>query len=244
MIADVIKKIRKDNGLTQKDLAQKLSVAPTSISAWERGYNKPLMDKISLMSEMFSVPIQDFFVGHEDELKVKGEGNDPLMNNLKEIEHASNNMKEHEKVNREADGGLLRLPLYGGIAAGAASVVAGIVEEDLEYISLPPQLAGKHHTSKDLFAMKVNGESMNKIIPNGSYVICKKTEDNNIKDNDIVIFSHDNAYSMKRYYEKDYTVIFKPESTTGKYDEIEIPKDTVNNLRIYAKVIGYSVVLN
>ena len=50
-----IKRLRKSHGYTQKDLASILKVKPTSISAWESGRNKPLMDKITIMSTLFGV---------------------------------------------------------------------------------------------------------------------------------------------------------------------------------------------
>lgn len=60
-MADKIKHIRKQFNLTQKELADRLKVAPTAVSSWERGANNPLMDKIEIMSEMFGVPISYFF---------------------------------------------------------------------------------------------------------------------------------------------------------------------------------------
>lgn len=56
-----IKELRKKHRMTQADLAKKLNVAPTAVSAWERNENRPLMDKIAIMSEMFDVPISYFF---------------------------------------------------------------------------------------------------------------------------------------------------------------------------------------
>lgn len=54
-LAENIKYFRKQQGLTQKDLANKLSMAPTAISAWEVGRNKPLMDNIEQMAQLFNI---------------------------------------------------------------------------------------------------------------------------------------------------------------------------------------------
>ncbi len=56
-----IKKLRKEKGLTQSELAKKLDVVSTAVSAWERDANKPMMDKLTIMSELFKVPISHFF---------------------------------------------------------------------------------------------------------------------------------------------------------------------------------------
>ena len=140
----------------------------------------------------------------------------------------------------------ISLPLYGDIAAGALSAVEPVTKDNVEYITLPKNMLGKYANRRDLFALKVNGESMNKIIPNGSYVVCKPIEIEELKEDDIVIFSHDSEYSMKRFRrdEENQLLIFSPESTDRKYHDIVIPYDTMNDLKIYAKVIWYAVTLD
>jgi repressor LexA len=60
-LGDKIKKLRKKVGLTQAELAKKLKVAPTAVSAWERNDNRPLMDKLSILAGIFDVSISYFF---------------------------------------------------------------------------------------------------------------------------------------------------------------------------------------
>lgn len=60
-VGDKIKKLRKQHGMTQAELAKRLGVAPTAVSAWEGNYNRPLMDKITVLAKMFEVPITFFF---------------------------------------------------------------------------------------------------------------------------------------------------------------------------------------
>lgn len=54
-LSETIKHYRKLNGLTQTELAKILDVQPTAVSAWELGRNKPLMDKVELMSDTFKI---------------------------------------------------------------------------------------------------------------------------------------------------------------------------------------------
>ncbi len=56
-----LKEQRKANKLTQNQLATILDIAPSTVSAWERGANRPTMDKVTIMSDLFKVPISDFF---------------------------------------------------------------------------------------------------------------------------------------------------------------------------------------
>lgn len=60
-VGDKIKELRKQNRLTQADLAKKLNVAPSSVSAWEGNLNRPLMDKITVLADLFDVPLTYFF---------------------------------------------------------------------------------------------------------------------------------------------------------------------------------------
>lgn len=54
-LADNIKRLRKMHGYTQYEFAKMLHVSPNSVSAWEIGRNKPLMDKITIMAKLFNV---------------------------------------------------------------------------------------------------------------------------------------------------------------------------------------------
>ncbi|WP_040596752.1 LexA family protein [Parvimonas micra] len=216
-----IKRLRKENRMTQAQLAKKLGVAPTTVSSWERNDNNPLMDNITLMAEIFDVPVSYFF-----------DKKDGIIVNEPAIEYSVSPV--------------LKTPLYGSIAAGALSLVDPVTESNVRYINLPAEALGKYSHAKGLFALKVNGESMNKVIPNGSYIACKPIEIEDLKDDDIVIFSVDNEYSMKRFRRDDENrvLIFSPESTDRKYHDIVVPFDTPNDLKIYAKVIWYAVTLD
>lgn len=60
-VGNLIKKLRKERKMTQADLAKLLDVAPTAVSAWERNENRPLMDKLTKIAEIFGVPVTVFF---------------------------------------------------------------------------------------------------------------------------------------------------------------------------------------
>ncbi|WP_257205484.1 LexA family protein [Bacillus cereus] len=54
-IADNIRRLRKNKKMTQGELAERLGVKTSAVSAWELGRSKPLMDKVELMSNFFQV---------------------------------------------------------------------------------------------------------------------------------------------------------------------------------------------
>lgn len=64
-VGDIIRQLRKERKMTQGELARKLGVAPTAVSAWERNENRPLMDKLSIIADIFEVPLTRFFESEE-----------------------------------------------------------------------------------------------------------------------------------------------------------------------------------
>ena len=66
-----IKKIRKDNHLSQEELAEQLGVSRQAISKWESGVAYPEMDKIIQLCETFHFHIDDLL--YRDIKEVKGE---------------------------------------------------------------------------------------------------------------------------------------------------------------------------
>lgn len=137
------------------------------------------------------------------------------------------------------------IPMYGNIAAGALSAIDAVEESNVSKIKIPQIFIEKQINPNDLFALKVNGDSMNLIIPNESIVIAKPINHEDVKEDDIVIFSHDGEYSMKRFHrdEQDQVLVFSPESSSRTYRETVIPFNTQNDLKIIAKVIWYGVSL-
>ena len=58
-LSDNLKKIRKENNLTQEDLAEKLGVSRQSVSKWESNQAYPEMDKVVQICKMFNLNMDD-----------------------------------------------------------------------------------------------------------------------------------------------------------------------------------------
>ncbi len=55
MIADRIRKLREESGLSQAELGRKLAVTRSSVNAWESGYSVPTAQYIIELSKLFNV---------------------------------------------------------------------------------------------------------------------------------------------------------------------------------------------
>lgn len=62
---ETLQQLRKQRGLTQEELAEKLYVSRTAISKWESGRGYPNIDSLKAISRFFSVTIDDLLSGEE-----------------------------------------------------------------------------------------------------------------------------------------------------------------------------------
>lgn len=60
-----LQELRKQKGLTQEELAEKLYVSRTAISKWESGRGYPNIDSLKAISKFFSVSIDELLSGEE-----------------------------------------------------------------------------------------------------------------------------------------------------------------------------------
>ena len=107
-----LQKLRKEQNLTQEELAEKLFVSRTAISKWESGRGYPSIDSLKVIAKYFHITI------------------DELIGNEEIISLAEQDIKEHNKKHTALICGvldcfvalLLFLPLFGNGDSSGASV--------------------------------------------------------------------------------------------------------------------------
>jgi SOS-response transcriptional repressor LexA len=107
----------------------------------------------------------------------------------------------------------LKIPVMGAVTAGPTRIFA---EQNIEgYLKISTTL---RKSNKDLYAVKVSGESMNKAlvkgkpIRDGSHAIVS-TADNNYQTGDIVVAAIDGCATIKRLEIGDDWIKLNPDST-------------------------------
>ena len=125
----------------------------------------------------------------------------------------------------EKDENVLSIPLLGKVTAGTP--IEAIETYD-EYITIP---ANMFSTKKEIFSLKVSGESMINVgIYDGDIVIVEKTSD--AKNGETVVaMNEDNEATVKTFYKEKDHIRLQPEND---YMEPIILKDVT----ILGKVIG------
>ncbi len=62
-IGNYLRQLRKEKGLTQEQLAQRLHVSDRTVSRWETGVNLPDLDILLKLSEFYGVGVQELLEG-------------------------------------------------------------------------------------------------------------------------------------------------------------------------------------
>ena len=214
---DKVKLNREKLGYTLEELAKLVGVSAPTIQRYESGEIKNVRrDKISKLAKALNVsPAYLMGWNEEAEDKVTIIGKADIMKTYKYIPSS--------------------------VAAGSPENIDG---QNYQQISIPSSFLGKYANHSNLIIMKVNGDSMNKIIPDGSLIgILPYETSYDIQDGDIVVFNDESYnYSVKRYYKVDSKIIFKPESTSPIFTDIiyDLAEETVE---IIGKVVMYNVIL-
>lgn len=129
---------------------------------------------------------------------------------------------------------LFNIPVVGKVVAGSPVLATENIEK---YLPISPEMFSIDENSQ-LFFLHVAGESMNKIISNGSYVLVKKQKVAENGDIVVAITNDDEEATLKRYklIDKQF-VMLEPESTNSEYQPIIINLKN-QSFKIVGKVIG------
>ena len=129
---------------------------------------------------------------------------------------------------------LFLIPIVGKVAAGKPT----LADENIEgYLPIDPLMY--HLTSPDgFFFLQIQGESMNKLIKNGSYALIKKQDYAEDGDVIVAIVNGDNEATVKRYKQlNNQFVMLEPVSEDSSFQSITIDlKNT--KFSIIGKVVG------
>lgn len=71
-VGNIIAKLRRQNGMTQSELAEKLNVSDKSISKWENGQGYPDITAFPILAEIFGVTIDYLMLGEIRGIAVAG----------------------------------------------------------------------------------------------------------------------------------------------------------------------------
>lgn len=122
-------------------------------------------------------------------------------------------------------------PVYGRIAAGEPNWAEECIEG---YLPIDPNLMNIVNP-EECFFLKVNGESMNKVIKNGAFALIRKTDW--VENGEIaVVLVNGYDATLKKFTKQDDLIILEPMSDNPNYSTQVYGKDT--EIKVIGKYIG------
>lgn len=221
--AENLKFLREKVGMEQIDLAKKLGKkSSSSISEWESGKYTPKSGTLADIAEIFNVSLSELM---QIDLKHEVKNNNPSLTNLIELTQPSSEYT------------------YYPVHASAGLPIQIDCVTDAETITLPDAILGKYAGDDEIFFMRVNGDSMNKVIPHKSLIGLKPIQVKDLKNGDIIVYSDGYNYSVKRFYRDGERLIFRPESYDTSFTDYTV-SEAYDDLRLHGKVVTYIVNLD
>ena len=106
-IGTFLKELRKEKGVTQEQLAEKLNVSRRTVSRWETGSNMPDLDLLMELADLYEVDLKEMLNGER-------KSENPVN---KEIEETVLQVAKYSNAEKQRDTAIVRIYFIAGIAA-------------------------------------------------------------------------------------------------------------------------------
>ena len=213
--SDSLKTLREEHHLSQRQLADALGAAYSTIGMYESGQREPNYEMLEIIADYFNVDM-NYLLG-------KSSVKNSYISELTEIPMDNIVFDDY-----------FPLHYWSGLSAGSFEELIETEPDSVVYVPITFQ-----NKKKRLHAFKINGTSMNNVIPDGSIVVSEDNYNNAIKysDGTIVVAFMDGTATVKRLYSGEDSITLSPDSTDKSHMPIIVPKD--KELVIIGKVIWH-----
>lgn len=206
----VLKSLREERHLSQRQLADNLKIAYSTVGMYESGQREPSYEMLENIADYFNVDM-NYLLG-------KSIIKNSYRSDLTEIPMENVVFDDY-------------FPLHYSSNLSAGSFEDLLQAEPDSVVYVPIVFQGRR---KRLHAFKVNGTSMNNVIEDGSIVVAEDTADGgvNFQDGTIVVAFLDGKATVKRLYRTGDHVTLMPDSS----DKSHTPITVTSNQQLY--IIG------
>ncbi len=139
----LIAELRREKGLTQKEVAEKLGICAKTVSKWETGHGFPDVSLISELSNIFQIDIEKLIKGEMPEIKM--EAGNVKKTKFYVCEHCGNILTSIGNAEIVCCGRKLS-PLTVNETNDAHKINVEKIEDDL-YITFPHPMTKEHYIS-------------------------------------------------------------------------------------------------
>ena len=220
-IGDNIHALRIHKGLSQEQFAKIAGASQSAVSAWECGTSTPRQANIQhildAIPELTSDDLLSADSGYAQKVLTR------------------NRLHTVGETPASSDG-LAIVPLFGSIAAGSP---IDMLTTD-EHYAIPREIHKNHPRA---FLLKVESESMNMVIPNGSYALIDPAL-SEIHDGRVYAISVDgDAATIKRIRKLNNGVELQPNSSDPTYKSLifDYAEKNSHTLSVLGQVVWYTI---
>lgn len=224
LVAQLIKKARKDRGITQEELAERCNVPRSTLASWESCVNEPSIEMIKTIAKALQIhPVKLVF--DDETLDLLYDPDNPDEAFIEGVNHYNlkhgllpSNVVPIAKLPRHT------VPVIGEVAAGQPI----LCEETYDlYIDGPEQAD---------FALKVKGDSMNPTYLDGDIVYIKKMPD--VPNGTVAVVLLEDSATLKHVYVKGHTLTLI--SDNPMYAPLVYNLKKVDYVSVLGVVCGYT----
>lgn len=192
---NILKALRDNKEISQRDLANYLKISPSNISMYEKGQRNPDIDTLEAIADYFNVSL-DYLRNRDNS----------IIENVEEIPHTIDLKDLDVKP-------ILHITNF--VACCGNGIDFEQLEDTEETIYLPTELVGEN--TKNSWVMHTIGDSMNKRIPENSNIIVKQNDYYN--NGDIVLYKITDNFAIKEYYLYADRIVLKPASYNPLHEQ-------------------------
>lgn len=228
-----LKDLRIENGKLQEDIGKVVGMSGRAIGNYETGKRDMSPDIIIKLANYFNVST-DYLLGktnirHTLDMRSFTQ---QVRNVLSKDDKAKFTIDINEIINDVLEEKKYYMcPVYGKISAGQPNWAEECIEGRLP---IDPELMGIVNPEEHYF-LRVNGESMNKVIRNGAYALIHKQD---FVDNGEIAVVLVNGYdaTLKRFNKQGDTIILSPDSNDNQFT-MQI-YDNTTPIKVLGKYVG------
>ncbi len=211
-IGEKIKLLRKENNMTQKELAEKCGYSSlTTINKIELGINNVPISIIEKIAKIFNVS-PSYILGWEDK---KEETDLSKVKNIMPIPNA------------------IKMPIIGSISAG----YNGLAQEEFEGYVDVLEMAVRHYSPSECFVLRVKGNSMYPDYRDNDLVMVHKQEHVDSGATAVILYNGDEAtLKQVKYVQGEDWVDLIPRNP--EYETKRIEGEDLQYCRVIGKVLS------
>ena len=140
-------------------------------------------------------------------------------------------LSDDKYINKNSSSQFYMCPVYGQISAGQPNWAEECIEGRLP---IDPELMGIVNPEEHYF-LRVNGESMNKVVKNGAFALIHKQDYVVNGEIAVVLVNGDNA-TLKHFSKEGDIIVLTPDSTENEFKHQIYTKETP--IKVIGKYVG------